>query len=280
MKQTRSKNESSQGDAFTLLELVVAITAAALLALLTVPSLARTGQSSKTIQCLNNHRQLARAWIMYCDDNEGKLPPNPDISAIQTPAWVGGLLRWDLPPAAPYPDNTNSILLSGALLGPYCNRCTTIYKCPEDVVPGVRGQRVRSVSMNGQMAGVVIGNPQPINQYGGSLNYFIFHKRYEINRPTPALAWVFIDEHADSIDDGFFRVDMSSTTTWPEDIPASYHGGRGILSFADGHAETKDWQDSSIKGLPVRAVHQSSPVTSNPNTDLLWLQTRTTSLPQ
>ena len=93
------------------------------------------------------------------------------------------------------------------------------------------------------------------------------------------MAWVFIDEHGDSLNDGFFRVNMSSTTAW-SDLPASYHGGSGALSFADGHSEIKKWTDSAIKDRPVtKTQYASGSATASPNTDLLWLQERTTSLP-
>jgi prepilin-type processing-associated H-X9-DG protein len=87
---------------------------------------------------------------------------------------------------------------------------------------------------------------------------------------------VFIDEHADSINDGFFRVNMSNISAW-QDIPASYHGGGGALSFADGHAETRNWSDTSIRNRPVsKTAYTPLSAIAKPNTDLLWLQSCTT----
>jgi len=104
-------------------------------------------------------------------------------------------------------------------------------------------------------------------------------KHSQILKPAPSMAWVFIDEHGDSLNDGFFRVNMSSTTVW-SDLPASYHGGSGALSFADGHSEIKRWTDASIKDRPVAKIqYASGSATASPNTDMLWLQERTTSLP-
>ena len=40
---------------------------------------------------------------------------------------------------------------------------------------------------------------------------------------APANTWVTVDEQADSINDGFFVVDLNAGA-WG-DIPASYHGG-------------------------------------------------------
>ena len=142
-------------------------------------------------------------------------------------------------------------------------------------MPAAKGIRVRSISLNGMMNGLGtqldVLNQTPVA-------YRLYRKQSDINRPSPVMAWVFIDEHGDSINDGFFRVNMSSTTVW-SDLPASYHGGSGALSFADGHAEIRKWTDASIKDRPVtRAQYASGTAVASPNTDLLWLQSRTTSL--
>ena len=100
--------------------------------------------------------------------------------------------------------------------------------------------------MNGQMNGVIgPGQDAVLNQYGTGNNYAIFKKFNDINNPSPSLAFVFIDEHADSINDGLFRVDMTPTATLWKDLPASYHGASGVLAFADGHAEVRRWTDIS-----------------------------------
>jgi prepilin-type N-terminal cleavage/methylation domain-containing protein/prepilin-type processing-associated H-X9-DG protein len=270
----------SSAAGFTLIELLVVIAIIAILAAMLLPALARAKQKAQRVTCLNNQKQLTYAWLMYADDNGGVLVPNTATSAQGQPSWVSGVLKWDFFPSPANPDNYDTTKLSGALLGPYCNRNTAIYKCPGDTVPGAKGARVRSISMNGQMGGVVVGADQlpVVNQYGAPNNYLLFVKQGEILNPAPSLAWVFIDEHADSINDGFFRVAMNVTTSW-DDLPASYHGESGALAFADGHAEIKRWTDSSIRDRPVTKVSTSGlNPPANPNTDLLWLQARTTSL--
>jgi prepilin-type processing-associated H-X9-DG protein len=92
------------------------------------------------------------------------------------------------------------------------------------------------------------------------------------------MAWVFIDEHADSINDGFFRIVLNQTTSW-EDAPASYHGASGALSFADGHAEIKKWRDANLKDRAVTRTAMVKPFPALPNMDLLWMEERTSSLP-
>jgi len=67
-------------------------------------------------------------------------------------------------------------------------------------------------------------------------------------------AMVFVDENADSIDDGYFAVQAApSRWTW-QNTAASRHGNGGVLSFADGHADLWRWIEpdtQKLKGLNI-----------------------------
>jgi prepilin-type processing-associated H-X9-DG protein len=58
------------------------------------------------------------------------------------------------------------------------------------------------------------------------------------------MAWLTIDEQADSINAGFFVVSLDPPN-WGPNIPGSYHNGGCIFSFADGHAEIHRWKSST-----------------------------------
>jgi prepilin-type N-terminal cleavage/methylation domain-containing protein/prepilin-type processing-associated H-X9-DG protein len=262
---------------FTLIELLVVIAIIAILAALLLPALARAKQRAERAGCLNNLRQLQLAWIMYADDNSDQLTPNDDISVQNINSWVKGIMKWDMggfPPPAPWSDNYNTTNLTESLLGPYCSRSVGIYKCPGDKKDAQKGPRVRSISMNAYMNGR--STTSDITPYLSA--YKVFLKSTAILSPGPSDAWVFLDEAGDSINDGFFFVAMGQTINW-YDVPGNYHGGTGAFSFADGHAESKTWQDGYVKNLPVTGVSWNTFTgrPADPNaSDLAWVQQHTT----
>jgi len=58
--------------AFTLVELLVVIAIVAILASVILPALARSKDSARRIQCINNIRQLGLASLLYWEDNGGQ----------------------------------------------------------------------------------------------------------------------------------------------------------------------------------------------------------------
>ena len=102
-----------------------------------------------------------------------------------------------------------------------------------------------------------------------------FKRLSDIRNPPPSRAWVLIDVHEDSINDGTFNV------PWGEgpflgwgNIPSSRHGGVGVLSFADGHVELKKWLDPETRVPVIRFPH--FPVFTPRGKDVIWLRERTT----
>ena len=72
--------------------------------------------------------------------------------------------------------------------------------------------------------------------------YVQFLKMHSILNPSGI--FVFLDEHCDTINDGFF-VNRLQDYQWGN-MPGSYHDGGLSLSFADGHIlEDADWRTTT-----------------------------------
>lgn len=249
---------------FTLIELLVVIAVIAILAGLLLPALNRAKTKAEGIYCVNNLKQTILAWVMYAEDNAGRLAEDRGAS-ITTNAWVTGIMKWDYP-SVPWPDNTNTLNLTGCQLGPYLAGNPGVFKCPADKVPGARGPRVRSISMN-----EFVGDSGNIS---GSLNpgWRLFLKLTDFTLLPPARGWIFLDEHPDSINDPLFSVIMTGST-WT-DVPGSLHNGACGFAFADGHAEIKKWLDGNTV-QPVRRINPCAANGKSSPRDMLWLQQRT-----
>jgi len=266
--------------AFTLIELLVVIAIIAILASLLLPALSRAKMRGQSISCLAKLKQLQLAWIMYCDDNESRMPQNIASDCNdgafgsgkdpQDPKYLSGGIyaAWVLGSADAAPGWTNNLNIMQGTLWPYLISLE-VYKCPADVVT----ERNRTYSMNCWMNGINSydgsGNPQPWNN-----NCVWFRKTTDlVGKIEQTAAFVFIDENPKSIQDAYFVENPAVSTLWI-DSPAHYHLNGGNLSYVDGHAENKRWSDSQVladvfKGKDGFTYDSSSG-------DLRWLQARAT----
>ena len=254
------------GNAFTLVELLVVIAVIGILAALLLPTLSKSKQKAKGINCVSNMRQLTTAWMLYAGDYSDMLVTN--TCEPNTNSWAAGWLDWSDPADT---DNTNIYTIESpeGLLWPYA-KSLAIYVCPSDPstinINGAIYPRVRSVSMNLRMNGG--DHPSaPIDEFNNP------NKLSAINNPGPSTAFVFIDERADSINDGFFVVYMVLTNAgaYLGNIPANYHNGCSTISFADGHVETHKWLDPRTEPPFIWNTLASTAAVPN-DPDIAWLQ--------
>ncbi len=241
---------------FTLIELLVVIAIIAILAAMLLPALAKAKIQAQAVQCMSNAKQLALAWKMYVDDNRGIFPLNANESSQGTNGWCDGVLSW----AANNTDNTNTFKMinpANSLLGAYVINQVAIYKCPADIwncqESGASLPRCRSISMN-----AFIGTLDQ-SQWTGQMSGFIsYNKESDVTKPGPSAVWLFLDEHADSINDGWFLFSMGGRQFF--DGPANYHNNACGMSFVDGHAEIHKWLQPQAWPL-VQQVNEFPPNT-------------------
>jgi prepilin-type processing-associated H-X9-DG protein len=88
---------------------------------------------------------------------------------------------------------------------------------------------------------------------------------------NPSGIFVFLDEQADTLNDGFF-VNRLDEYAWGN-VPGSYHNGAVNLSFADGHEESHRWVVPDTVRPVLRTRIDKFP--ASPATDFEWLKART-----
>lgn len=236
IRSERTGVEHHQRGAFTLIELLVVIAIIAILAAMLLPALASAKVKAHGTKCMNNMRQFGLFWKLYADDYENKLVP---------------CRQWVIGGSPDIPSITNG------WMWPYTKN-TDLYKCPGD-----KTQNARSVSMSNFMGG----------NYGDYVpnGYALFKRAEDIL--TPDQYFITLDERSQTINDGFFRVDVFTTysSISVADFPAVYHGLASAFSFADGHSETHRWTTTLFTKTTVSI---STPAPNN--LDAEWLMQHAT----
>src|SRR5208337_4159687 len=252
-----------------------------------LPAFAKSKQKAQGIGCMNNSKQLMLAWLMYTEDNHDVLlfsygsQPEDKIYVWSGPSGA----PWDLDLAVPTTQGDWDYVdtIEKSPMWPYCANSQSIWHCPADTSYGINpaGQHVprpRSMSMSNWVGG---NGDDPSNGYRGyrglTANYEVFRKITDMLQPGPSKTFVLLDERQDSINDGYFVVQMDGYTGAPNaaeeivDFPASYHNRAGGFAFADGHSEIHKWLDNRLINPPAMAV------TAAPNSpDVFWLQDHST----
>jgi prepilin-type N-terminal cleavage/methylation domain-containing protein/prepilin-type processing-associated H-X9-DG protein len=233
---------------FTLIELLVVIAIIAVLMAILMPALNRVKEQGKRIVCESSLKNLQLCWLMYADDNDGKIVNGEggyDYSSgsLTETAWVGkgwsdnyGSLTGNYNTLS---DAEKQRAINEGALWEYV-KDYGVYKCPT----GRRGEYVTYAvvdAMNGRFRdGTATGNNHVTatgNRNGRTVLWI--KRRVEITSPGPAQRMVFIDEGAMTPDS--FAVHYNQRGPWWDDPPVR-HGDGTTVSWADGHVTHLKWK--------------------------------------
>jgi prepilin-type N-terminal cleavage/methylation domain-containing protein/prepilin-type processing-associated H-X9-DG protein len=188
--------------AFTLIELLVVIAIIAILAAILFPVFAQARERARQTSCLSNLNQLGRAFMMYVQDYDERLPGSAPFDrrggAFQGD-WVG-MVKWGKVCSAEFP-----MLPEQGAVWPYVKNAQ-VYVCPS--ASDTRAFRL-SYSLNhllefrpdAYLAGAVVG----------------------------IAGLVLLVDESKTLNDGSF---------WREsDVPSQIHLSGANYMFVDGHAK-------------------------------------------
>jgi prepilin-type N-terminal cleavage/methylation domain-containing protein/prepilin-type processing-associated H-X9-DG protein len=198
----------SQG--FTLIELLTVIAIIGILAAILIPVVTQVRESARRAVCASNIRQISVAMLMYADDHDGILPTSGDTDRGERPTdWI----LW----RRPFEEVRQSSIV------PYLGGGFTpeIYRCPSDerIQSGESLDYPYSYTLN-RALGERSGGAEAFTRLNGRI--------FNVRDPTRVIMMV---EEAEPNDSSAWLIDQNL------DRLTERHGGRGHVSFVDGHVK-------------------------------------------
>jgi prepilin-type N-terminal cleavage/methylation domain-containing protein len=221
---------------FTLVELLVVIAIIALLMALLLPALERAREQAKRVICLNNLKELTFGWLMYAEDNEGRIvngaplgtPGEAEPGHGNHPGeipWIGRAWHSNYSNGDKLPPSVQMQAIKKGAMWPYIEMLK-LYRCPT----GLAGEYCTYAAMDG-VNGL---------QRGGTVTDVHFMKNLNmITNPHNRI--VFIDEGWVTPDSFAVVFQGGNQETWWDDPPVR-HGDGTAQSFADGHSDWMKWK--------------------------------------
>jgi len=226
--------------AFTLIELLVVIAIIAVLMAILMPSLRIAREQARSITCRSNVRTLTLAWLMYKDENDGKLVGGHPPATSQSP--------WVLNP----PGGANASIeekqeyIRQGLLWPHVKKIE-VYRCPSDRrnKSPVHQYAYRTYSIAGGLNGV---SPTGGWEIMPCMNYS--------DIKNPATKYVFLAEcDPRGFNNGSWVMNPKSRQ-WVDPFATWHRRNTSTLGWADGHVEMHRWFGEGLIKWNEQALYE------------------------
>jgi hypothetical protein len=253
-------------NALTLVEVLVIIGVLVILLSIMTIVLQRPRGPHLTSYCLFNLKNLTLAWMMYADDNDGKIVNGAaGVERLNEPAWTGKDWTDDYRQGGILDPNDHIAAIKAGALWPYV-KSIGAYRC------SVMRERKRTYSIVDSMNGV----PQPGNPMGRGpteiIDKLIAKDRRQVRSPHTRAAFLCVGWVAP----GSYGVYYDKEKWW--DLPSVRHDNNWtIVCYADSHGQFWKWKGKETIELfkaadPTQLSEHFSPATHKGKEDLQMVQ--------
>jgi prepilin-type N-terminal cleavage/methylation domain-containing protein len=243
--------------AFTLVELLVVIAIIALLMAILMPALNRARELGRRTVCMGNLKQLALAWVMYADENDGDLVDG--LAGHDDGATPAAIIGW-VGKVNPANNNRTQIsCIKDGTLWDYAKN-PKVFRCPAGQVG-----HMLTYSIVDSMNGV----PRPKAQ----ADQVWANNRGDLTKTNEKI--VFIDEgKVRSIvtdkNNPSYRV-WYDQGKWGSPPPIRHRDG-ATVSFADAHSVHWKWKGQDTIDFGRNDTQDATPSSTEGTTDLQQMQ--------
>jgi len=250
---------------FTLIELLVVIAIIALLLALLMPALEKARELGRRAVCTGNLKDLALSWMMYADDNDGKIVNGeagyddstrervdtgtiPNKVYMELP-WVYRSDPLNSDPLISSSYTQIEAIKKGVLF--LYTKNAKIYRCP-----GGKANHMRTYSITNPLNGEEFNNFSPM---------MWVKNRSLIRRPHSRV--VFIDEGQTIKPNDFHSFKIYHSENRWSDPPPARHGGGTTVGYADSHTTHRKWSGKDTVEFGETTQFDQVPTTSDGSTD-------------